>query len=426
MDKEPKYNWSGGNSESAEDRALDKFTELMVERISTINQDWKQPWIDKTNFAVPRNLSGRAYNGINSFLLLLHSAKEKYELPVFVTYNQIAYDLNNKSKLKEDKSEKPVVDLTPVEGEKTDFVHVRKGEESFPVFLSVPMVRNKDTNNPISLTEYNNLTKDEQDKYYVRAYTRIYNVFNLDQTNLREARPELYAKISRKFSEIDKQDIVPMEEGKMFKFAPLDRMIHEIKWICPIEELENQGAFYSISKNKIVVPPKKTFIDGESFYGNLLHEMVHSTGSDAYFDRFNNQEGKTGNKRMDYAREELVAELGAAVTAHRYGFDKHIKDDSAAYLKSWLGALKEDPSFLKTTLDDVKKATGLITGKIEDLRLDVREVQTVTIDVNSDGFADLAISESLADKKQGENERSNAAKESAPLEHVETHRAFHR
>jgi antirestriction protein ArdC len=154
--------------------------------------------------------------------------------------------------------------------------------------------------------------------------------------------------------------------------------------------------------------------------------MVHSTGSDAYFDRFNNQEGKTGNKRMDYAREELVAELGAAVTAHRYGFDKHIKDDSAAYLKSWLGALKEDPSFLKTTLDDVKKATGLITGKIEDLRLDVREVQTVTIDVNSDGIADLAISESLADKKQGENERSNAAKESAPLEHVETHRAFHR
>lgn len=305
----------------------------MVERISTINQDWKQPWIDKTNFAVPRNLSGRAYNGINSFLLLLHSAKEKYELPVFVTYNQIAYDLNNRSKLKEDKSEKPAVDLSPTEGEKVDFVHVKKGEESFPVFLSVPMVRDKETNKPISLTEYNNLTKEEQDKYYVRAYTQVYNVFNLDQTNLKEARPELYAKISQKFSEIDKQDIVPMEEGKMFKFDPLDKMIQDNKWICPIEEVENQGAFYSISRNKIVVPPKKTFIDGESFYGNLLHEMVHSTGSEAYLDRFNNQEGKTGNKRIDYAREELVAELGAAVTAHRYGFDKHIKDDSAAYLK---------------------------------------------------------------------------------------------
>ena len=128
MDKKPKYNWSGGNSESAEDRALDKFTELMVERISTINQDWKQPWIDKTNFAVPRNLSGRAYNGINSFLLLLHSAKEKYELPVFVTYNQIAYDLNNRSKLKEDKSEKPAVDISPAEGEKADFVHVKRAK----------------------------------------------------------------------------------------------------------------------------------------------------------------------------------------------------------------------------------------------------------------------------------------------------------
>ena len=85
--------------------------------------------------------------------------------------------------------------------------------------------------------------------------------------------------------------------------------------------------------------------------------------------------------------------MSAAVVAHQYGFDKHIKDDSAAYLKSWLGSLKEDPSFLKTTLDDVKKAANFIGHRIEDMRLDVREIQTITVDANEDGIPDMAISD---------------------------------
>lgn len=405
------YHWTGEDTKSAEDRALDTFAELMMERIKAIDKDWQKPWIEKGSFMMPRNLSGRPYNGINTFLLLLYSAKQKFDMPVFVTHNQIAYDLNNKSKLKEDKTEKPAVDLNPAEGENPGFVHVLKGEKAFPVFLSIPTVREKDTNKPITLSEYNDMTKEEQERYYVRSYTHVYNVYNLQQTNLKEARPELYAKIEAKFKELDKNGIVPMEEGQMFKFAPLDKMVAENKWICPVRFEENKGAYYSPSKNEIVFPPKKNFIDGESFYGNLLHEMTHSTGSKELFGRLEN---KTDDRKFDYAREELVAEMSAAVVAHQYGFDKHIKDDSAAYLKSWLGSLKEDPSFLKTTLDDVKRASGFINGKIEEMRLDVREIETISVDVNDDGIADLAISDALADKKQGENERGQeelAAKE---------------
>ena len=398
------YHWTGEDTKSAEDRALDTFAELMMERIKAIDKDWQKPWIEKGNFVMPRNLSGRAYNGINTFLLLLFSAKRKFDMPVFVTHNQIAYDLNNKSKLKEDKTEKPAVDLNPAEGENPGFVHVLKGEKAFPVFLTIPMIKDKETNKPITLSEYNDMTKEEQDKYYVRSYTHVYNVYNLQQTNLKEARPELYAKIEAKFKELDKSGIVPMEEGQMFKFDPLDRMVAENKWICPVRFEENKGAYYSPSKNEIVFPPKKNFIDGESFYGNLLHEMTHSTGSKELFGRLEN---KTDDKKFDYAREELVAEMSAAVVAHQYGFDKHIKDDSAAYLKSWLGSLKEDPSFLKTTLDDVKRASGFISGKIEEMRLDVREIQTVSVDVNGDGITDLAISDAIADKKQGEDERDS-------------------
>ena len=405
------YHWTGEDTKSAEDRALDTFAELMIERIKAIDKDWQKPWIEKGSFMMPRNLSGRPYNGINTFLLLLYSAKQKFDMPVFVTHNQIAYDLNNKSKLKEDKTEKPAVDLNPAEGENPGFVHVLKGEKAFPVFLSIPTVREKDTNKPITLSEYNDLPREEQEKYFVRAYTHVYNVYNLQQTNLKDARPELYAKIEAKFKELDKNGIVPMEEGQMFKFAPLDKMVAENKWICPVRFEENKGAYYSPSKNEIVFPPKKKFIDGEAFYGNLLHEMTHSTGSKELFGRLEN---KTDDRKFDYAREELVAEMSAAVVAHQYGFDKHIKDDSAAYLKSWLGSLKEDPSFLKTTLDDVKRASGFINGKIEEMRLDVREIETISVDVNDDGIADLAITDALADKKQGENERGQeelAAKE---------------
>ena len=321
------YHWTGEDTKSAEDRALDTFAELMMERIKAIDKDWQKPWIEKGSFMMPRNLSGRPYNGINTFLLLLYSAKQKFDMPVFVTHNQIAYDLNNKSKL-DGKGDKPAVDLNPTEGENPGFVHILKGEKAFPVFLSIPTIKEKNTNKPISLSEYNDMTKEEQERYYVRSYTHVYNVYNLQQTNLKEARPELYAKIEAKFKELDSHVIVPMEEGQMFTFDPLDKMIAENKWICPVRLEENQGAYYSPSKNEIVFPPKKNFIDGESFYGNLLHEMTHSTGSKELFGRLEN---KTDDRKFDYAREELVAEMSAAVVAHQYGFDKHIKDDSAAY-----------------------------------------------------------------------------------------------
>ena len=413
-----KYHWAGEDAKSAEDRALDTFAELMMERIKAIDKDWQKPWIEKGNFVMPRNLSGRPYNGINTFLLLLYSAKRQFDMPVFVTHNQIAYDLYNKSKL-DDKGDKPAVDLSLEDGEKPGFVHILKGEKAFPVFLSIPTVREKDTNKPITLSEYNDLPREEQERYFVRAYTHVYNVYNLQQTNLKEARPELYAKIEAKFKELDKNGIVPMEEGEMFTFDPLDRMVNENKWICPVRFEEDKGAYYSPSKNEIVFPPKKNFIDGEAFYGNLLHEMTHSTGSKELFGRLEN---KTDDRRFDYAREELVAEMSAAVVAHQYGFDKHIKDDSAAYLKSWLGSLKEDPSFLKTTLDDVKRASGFISNKIEEMRLDVREVQTVSVDVNNDGIPDIAITEAFADKKQGENESHEREEQSIAAKEVSFHR----
>ncbi len=57
--------------------------------------------------------------------------------------------------------------------------------------------------------------------------------------------------------------------------------------------------------------------------------------------------------------------VGSALVASRYGIVKNVKDESAAYLKSWLDSLKESPEFIKTTLQDVRRATSMINHRID-------------------------------------------------------------
>lgn len=97
--------------------------------------------------------------------------------------------------------------------------------------------------------------------------------------------------------------------------------------------------------------------------------MTHSTGAEGVLDRIK----PTTFGSAEYAREELVAELGSALVAQRYGMTKHIKEDSCAYLKGWLDELKESPQFIKTTLLDVKRAASLITQKVDKIALELEQ-----------------------------------------------------
>ena len=97
--------------------------------------------------------------------------------------------------------------------------------------------------------------------------------------------------------------------------------------------------------------------------------MGHSTGAENQLDRLK----PTTFGSAEYAREELVAELTAALTAQRYGMSKHLKDDTAAYLKAWLDSLKESPQFIKTVLLDVKKASSMLTQRIDQIALEIEE-----------------------------------------------------
>lgn len=154
---------------------------------------------------------------------------------------------------------------------------------------------------------------------------------------------------------------------KCFSFPAIDHMIAENKWICPIKPTYGDNAYFSISKNEIVIPEKRQFKNGESFYSNLAHEMAHSTGAENLLNRL--KPSSFGSK--EYAQEELVAEMSAALVSQRYGMSKTLKEDSLPYLKNWLDSLKEEPAFIKTVLQDVKKASGMINQHIDKVQLEL-------------------------------------------------------
>ena len=332
---------------SAEDKALGLFADMMIERIQSLSgkDGWKKPWFTEGTLQWPKNLNGREYNGMNAFMLLLHCEKEGYKIPRFCTFDRI--QLFNKAG-KKDEEQKPRVS-------------VLKGEHSFPVMLTTFTVVNKETKEHIKWEDYKLLSQEEREKYNVYPKLQTYHVFNVAQTNLKEVRPEFWEKLEQEYS------MPKVEKDEQFAFEPMDRMIADNRWICPIKPMFGDSAYFSISKNEIVMPEKRQFKDGESFYSNLFHEMGHSTGAEGQLDRI--KPATFGS--AEYAREELVAELTAALTAQRYGMTKHLKGDSAAYLKSWLDSLKESPQFIKTTLLDVKKATSMLTQHIDKIAMEI-------------------------------------------------------
>ena len=335
---------------SAEDRALNVFADIMIDKIKNLQQDWKQPWISPGAAQLPRNLNGRNYNGMNSIILMFMQEKNHWQTSRYATFDRIT-DMN----YAKDKDGKRQHLLTDKDGNKLPFVRINKGEKSTPVMITTFTCVHKQTNERIKYDDYKQLDAKERNEFSVFPKQHVYNVFNVDQTNLKEARPELYETYRK-----EAQGTLELSDKGMATLPEIDAMIAKDLYVCPIKPTAGNDAYYSVARDEIIIPEKAQFIDGESFYSNLLHEMSHASGSPDRLNRI-----KPTQDRTSYSREELVAELTAALVSSRYGMAKHVKSDSAAYLKSWLGSLNEDPEFIKTTLNDVKRSASFITQRME-------------------------------------------------------------
>ena len=77
----------------------------------------------------------------------------------------------------------------------------------------------------------------------------------------------------------------------------------------------------------------------QAYYATLAHELTHWTKHPKRLDR------EFGRKRWGdegYAREELVAELGAAFLCADLELAPEPRADHAAYIQSWLKVLQND------------------------------------------------------------------------------------
>ena len=104
--------------------------------------------------------------------------------------------------------------------------------------------------------------------------------------------------------------------------------------------IENgQLAAYIPSEDKIVLPAIKHFRDAESYHSSLFHELTHWTGA---AHRLARPLIHLTADRKSYAREELVAEMGAAFLCARCHIDTATIENHVAYIDSWLQALRND------------------------------------------------------------------------------------
>ena len=288
------------------------FTDLLIKKIECLKTDWQKPWIASLEQGLPRNIRGTLYNGGNVLMLLFYTEFMKFTLPVFLTFNQA----------------------------KEEDLSVCKGARSFPVYYWFKFVVHKETKKTIKYEEYRKLPATEQENYKVIPQMKYYNVFNIDQTDFAEKQPEDYS------------------DGMIYE--ALDELVCLQNWYCPIKVQYSDSAYYSPSSDHIVCPQREQFPQGAEYYGTLLHEMAHSTGSPQ---RLNRTFGSFFGDAL-YAREELVAELTAALCGAFFGYATAPQENNAAYLKHWLTKLKEEPAFLVEILGDVNKAAKMIADKV--------------------------------------------------------------
>lgn len=370
------------------DNALQKFSDMLIARMEQMKESkWKKGWTDgrTAQFGLPQNLVGRPYTGSNAFLCQIHTTMEHYRMPVYLTIKQIR-DAGGM---------------------------IKKGEHSIPIFKWDLRIKDKD-GKKLSESDYRNMTKEEQAECTVRPYLKVYNEWNIDQTNLEEVNKEKYDAILKRF----KSEPIKDEVG-MYKNEAFDNLLKEQSWVCPIEyEKFNESAFYSPKRDQIVVPSKKqfnisntpedVFKDGMEFYGTTIHEMAHSTGHESRL-------GRDGIVKIDqfgsdqYAKEELIAELTSALIGNAMGFDSRIRENNIAYLQNWIGSLKKDPKFLKSVMSDVNKSSKMVLEHIDEQRRKLGE--KALLDGSLDGVEEKNKNEQqLQDLKEEDAKKEVIAK----------------
>lgn len=188
---------------------------------------------------------------------------------------------------------------------------------------------------------YKQVDKTTDDGSYLLA--RSSYVFNLDQVEGIDLTKEPAA-----------PELTPAQ-----RIAHIEDWVEAIRFDAIINHSDEGRAYYRPSTDEITMPRFESFIGPEHYYSTLAHELVHWTGSKHRLER------ATAAKGVDtatYAKEELVAELGAAFLCADFGIEVATRDDHVSYLASWLKALKNDKRLIVTAASQASRAADLLNN----------------------------------------------------------------
>jgi len=278
-------------------------TNKIIADLEKGNLTWLQPWqsVHQAGYiSRPLRSGGIAYRGINVIMLWASAMEYGFNSPLWITYKQ-ALALGGQ---------------------------VRKGAKGALVVYadSFKKIASDDKGNDVETTI---------------PFMKGYTVFNSEQVD--GLPSHFYANA-----------------------APINKDLQRIEAVehfftatgATIKHGGNQ-AYYSPAQDFIQMPEFPTFRDAESYYATLSHEMTHWTRPESRLNR------NLGGKRFGdagYAMEELVAEIGAAFLCADLGITPETREDHAAYVATWLKALKGDKRAIFTAASHAQKAVDYLHG----------------------------------------------------------------
>lgn len=261
-----------------------RITNQILAHLEAGVKPWIQPWQSANAAGAvthPLRHNGEPYSGINVLTLWCSSMERGFSSPMWMTFKQ-ALELGGA---------------------------VRKGEKGSPVVFASSMTK----------TEENVSTGAEEERNI--PFLKSYTVFNIEQI---DGLPErFHAK-----TEIVANPEYRIAEAETFFAATGAQIRHG-----------GDRAFYAPGPDVIQMPPFEAFCDAQSYYSTLAHESTHWTSHKSRLDRSFDQK-RFGDE--GYAREELVAELGAAFLCADLGIALEERTDHADYVGFWLKVLKND------------------------------------------------------------------------------------
>lgn len=293
---------------------------------------WQKPWTAQQSLSTPYNpITNKPYRGGNILSLTIAAMRKGYDDPRWATYRQAA----------------------------NEGWQVRRGEKGTHIeFWDVQALPSRDGKDDRKEAQESN---GEDRIHFIH---RVYTVFNAQQM---EGPRRISVKQPTTFEIVEAGEQILKDSGAKIFYDQADR------------------AFYNRQFDTIHLPPRAAFPSAEAYYGTSIHELVHWTGHASRLNReaLNKSRGFSTTDEY-YSREELVAEIGSMMLAAEKGIP-HDPTQHAAYVSSWIKALKEDKNEIFRAAAAASAAADYVLGRSRKQELELPEM-AATVAVPSHGL----------------------------------------